>query len=125
MSNSIEIKKVLQVNLPESTDTENLFFTEDGGIYITSMDGNLVKCGADKPKTIEITLSVADWEDNKQTQVVNDINAGDTIIVSPTPASLEKYGEFGVYASEQGNGTITFSCKTVPAEKLIAQVVKL
>lgn len=67
-------------------------------------------------------LTVAGWSNNQQTVSVTGVTANNTVIVSPAPASVSDYGTAGIYASAQANGTLTFTCTTVPTTAVSVNV---
>lgn len=69
------------------------------------------------------TLASANWENS--TQTVNVIGMTGTVIVwvSPTPTSISSYGASGVCCSSQANGTLTFTCTSVPLSDLTVNIV--
>ena len=48
-----------------------------------------------------------------------------TMNVTPDPASLELYGECGVYCSAQASNKLTFKCKEKPGSNLTVNVMIL
>lgn len=69
------------------------------------------------------TLAVADWSSNTQTINVTGVTATNTVIVSPTPVSAEDYATAGVLCTNQGAGTLTFTCQSTPANDLTVNIV--
>ena len=69
-----------------------------------------------------ITLTVADWSNNQQTISVTGVTASNTVIVSPTPASVSDYGTAGIYCSAQASGALTFTCTAVPTAAVTVNV---
>lgn len=69
-------------------------------------------------KAVKVTLPASDWSSLKTiTVAVEGVTDNTPIFVVPY-ASLENikaYGESYIYASETGNGTVTFTCETVPS----------
>lgn len=72
-----------------------------------------------------VTLSVLSWEDCHQRVAVEGLTAEDIVFVSPAPTSISVYSEAGIYAAEQGAGSLTFACETVPDSDLTVNVVIL
>ena len=73
--------------------------------------------------SISVTLTTANWSSNTQTVNVAGVTASNAVIVSSAPASYLSYGEFGVYCSAQGAGTLTFTCDSAPDVNLIVNVL--
>ena len=69
------------------------------------------------------TLVAANWSSNTQTISVTGVTATNTVIVSPTPVSAEDYADAGVLCTNQGAGTLTFTCQTTPANDLTINIV--
>ena len=72
---------------------------------------------------LTVTLTVAGWSDNSQTVTASGVTASNAVVVSPTPDSYLSYGEFGVYCSAQGAGTLTFTCDSAPDVNLTVNVL--
>lgn len=82
--------------------------------------------------SVTATLAASSWVGKVQSVsvsgVVSDASKMD-IYVSPAPSSSnhEKYAEYGVRATGQGSGVVTFACEEVPSVNLtvnIAVIVK-
>ena len=71
------------------------------------------------------TLAVADWSNNTQTVNVTGVTATNVVFVSPAPASAADYASAGIVCTAQGNGTLSFSCTTVPSNAITVNVVCL
>lgn len=76
-------------------------------------------------KTASATLVAANWSSNKQTVSVPGVTASNTVVVVPAPASHTAYSNAAVYCSEQGAGTLTFTCSKTPTAALTANVLIL
>lgn len=74
-----------------------------------------------------VTLTTVGWDATTKLQTVNitGMTNAKVCIISPTPASFVSYGESGVYASAQGQGTLTFVCEEIPSVDLTVNVVML
>lgn len=72
---------------------------------------------------VTVTLTVAGWSNNQQSQSAVNVTADNIVWVSPTPASFDAYTEAGIRAIAQGAGTITFQCTTVPTVEITVEVV--
>lgn len=75
-----------------------------------------------KHVTVTAELPASSWSELSQTVSVTGVTAGNTVVVSPAPASTEAWGKAGVYASAQADGTLTFACKKAPAGALTANI---
>lgn len=73
--------------------------------------------------TITVTLTAAGWSSNEQTVSATWVTASNTVIVSPAPSSIGDYADWGVYASAQGSGTLTFSCDEEPTSDITVNVL--
>lgn len=80
---------------------------------------------AAKSQTKTASLTVAGWDSSAKTQTVSvaGVTANSNIIVTPAPASYEAWGAAGIRATAQADGTVTFTCDTVPAEAITAQIL--
>lgn len=83
------------------------------------------KCGR---KSYTVVLRVSGWSGKLQvvsaSGVLEDKNACD-VFASPIESDREKYSEFGVRCTDQGNNTLTFTCDNIPDENLEVAVVIL
>ena len=88
--------------------------------------GGTLIAPAGNDKTI-ITLLAANWDAETLTNTVSNkmITAEVDIIISPVPEFFDAYGNAGVRAVTQAEGSITFKCKTVPTEDLNVQLLFL
>lgn len=75
-------------------------------------------------QTVVVTLNSADWNtDTLSITVTVAFMTPDLMVwVAPVPASFNDYGDSRVYASEQGNGTLTFKCESIPGANLQVNV---
>lgn len=79
-----------------------------------------------KPKAHKITLTVAGWDGTAKTQTVNTsyVTANNIVTVSPaTKASADVWADSEVFCTEQGNGTLKFTCTDVPTADISVNVV--
>lgn len=83
------------------------------------------KCGR---KSDTVVLRTAGWSGKLQvvsaSGVLEDKNACD-VFASPIESDREKYSEFGVRCTDQGNNTLTFTCDNIPDANLEVAVVIL
>ena len=103
----------------------------DGSDPITLQTGNYGNKTVTKEKlasgatytSIEVALTTVNWSSNTQTVNVAGVTASNAVVVSASPASYLSYGEFGVYCSAQGAGTLTFTCDSTPDVNLTVNVL--
>lgn len=85
--------------------------------------GDLSTGKQDKITSTTATLTVAGWSDNTQTVLVSGLTTAHKVIVSPAPANHEAYASAGIYCLLQNNGSLTFTCKTVPESALTVNIM--
>lgn len=75
-------------------------------------------------QTVVVTLNSAEWNtDTLSITVTVDFMTPDMMVwVAPVPASFVDYGDSRIYASEQGAGTLTFKCESIPGANLQVNV---
>ena len=73
--------------------------------------------------TATASLTVEGWSENSQTVSVAGVTATNIVWVAPAPASNDVYGSAGIRATAQAEGTLTFTCTTVPTEAVTVNVV--
>lgn len=75
-------------------------------------------------QTVVVTLNSSEWNtDTLSITVTVDFMTPDLMVwVAPVPASFVDYGDSRVYASEQGAGTLTFKCESIPGANLQVNV---
>ena len=94
----------------------------DGSAPITVYDSTKQP----RHKTLSLTLAAATWsESNTYTVTATGVTAGNTVIVSPAPASFEAWCEAEVRCTAQGADSLTFTAADKPAADLTAQVLIL
>ena len=81
-----------------------------------------------KPSIVQITLTASAWnsENKTQTVAVSGVSADENAqLITPTPvtSSQTAYYESGILCTGQAVDSLTFTCKTVPAEDLAVYVV--
>lgn len=69
-----------------------------------------------------VLLTAAGWAGNAQTVTANGVNADNTVVVSPAPASYTAYAEGAVRCTAQGSNSLTFTCDDVPAGNITVNV---
>lgn len=78
------------------------------------------------PQAVTITLTSANWDSTTKTQTVNNykVKTMSAVIVSPaTKASADIWAESEVFCTEQGNGTLKFTCSEIPTADISVNVV--
>ena len=70
-----------------------------------------------------VNLSASGWSNKQQTVNVSGVTTNNLVIAEYAPSSKDAWSGAGIYASSQGNGTITFTCDTVPSVQVSAVVV--
>lgn len=84
------------------------------------------KLAADaKSKGVAIVLTAGGWANNTQNVSVEGVTADNNVLVSAAPASREAWTNAEIYCSAQAAGSLTFTCGSVPAENVTANVVIL
>lgn len=73
--------------------------------------------------TTTVTLTSGGWSNNTQTVSVAGVSSSSLVEVSPAPTSFDNYVNAGILCTAQGAGTLTFTCKTVPANNITVNVV--
>ena len=76
------------------------------------------------PRTV--TLTSANWDSATKAQTVNadGVTTTNIVTVSPaTKASADIWAESGVFCTEQGDGTLKFTCVDVPTADISVNVV--
>lgn len=71
-----------------------------------------------------VVLNASSWSSGALTQSVSCsiVTASNIVWVAPA-GSIASYGKNGVYASAQGDGTLTFTCTTVPQDTYTVNIV--
>ena len=76
---------------------------------------------------VSVTLTASGWNANTKTQTVSvsGVTATGNLIITAAPDSYMAYAKAGVRCTAQGEGTLTFSCETVPTEDVAANALLL
>ena len=69
------------------------------------------------------TLAASDWSGNAQIADVSGATTGNIVMVAPAPDSFEAYADASIRCIAQGEGTLTFSCESVPSVDVAVNVV--
>lgn len=94
-------------------------------VCLCSSSAILWKCGAAHSKGygVQVPLPAAGWSNHQQTVYVDGVTADANAIVTYDPSSKAAWEAAGIYASAQGDGTITFTCTTDPSVAVNANVL--
>lgn len=107
----------------------NMNGQEIKGLNAPTSDDEAVNWGSvkdlGKVSSVAVTLAAGGWVNNLQTVSVGGLTADAAVIVSADPRNHAAYVEAGVYCYEQGDGTLTFQCKDIPAISLSVSVIIL
>lgn len=137
MANKIQIKRGAASKLPTLDVGEPGFTTDTKRLYIGSSSGNVAianksevdevdsKANAKQAKfrALTATLSVSGWASNTQQVSIQNLQPSDLVQVAPAPAAVDAYAAAGIICTEQAEGKLTFTCKTVPTESINVHVV--
>ena len=118
---TIDDSNKINVNMTKSTpaDIEQESRNNPNTLFFTAGDPG----GSSNISTTTLTLLSNDWDASlEQTINVQDITANTVLLVSPQPSDIAAYAYFGVYASAQSTGTITFTCGAVPDTDIVVNV---
>lgn len=69
------------------------------------------------------------WIEDQQTGVISQtitvqgVTPTNVVIVSPSALSAEDYAMAGIFCVNQGNDTLTFTCKTIPSVDITLTVI--
>lgn len=107
-----------------TNNTESIGTVQSG---LATAEGEIAVLQTDKQNKINtttVTLNSSDWNtDTLSITVSVDFITPDSLVwVTPAPASFTDYGDSRVYASEQGSGTLTFKCESIPGANLQVNV---
>lgn len=75
-----------------------------------------------------VVLTVSGWSENTQTVSVPGVVANQNaqaVVTAAVPASLKDYQENFIQLTEQGDGTLTFTCEYVPIKSIAVNVLIL
>lgn len=75
------------------------------------------------PTSLELTIPVSSWVDNKATITVTGMNATKTVICEPV--TIEVYSKHNVKLTEQDTNTLVFTADTVPTAEVTVKVVHM
>ena len=93
---------------------------------LSTVEGEVAAISANKNNklnAITVTLTVAGWASNTQSVSASNVTADNIVWVSPAPASFDAYGKAGIRATAQADGTLTFTCTSVPTVEITVEVV--
>ncbi len=127
-TSAINVNKASIETVDGRVDTANTAISKNAS-DITAM-GTRVTALETTVKTIPkiqqatVVLNASSWSSSALTQSVSCsiVTASNIVWVAPA-GSIASYGKNGVYASAQGDGTITFTCTTVPQDTYTVNIV--
>lgn len=95
---------------------------------ISTIQGEVAVLQTDKQNmitAITVSLTADGWDASALTQTVSasNVTASNIVWVSPAPTSFDAYGKAGVRATAQADGSITFTCASIPASDLNVEVI--
>ena len=76
-----------------------------------------------KPTSTTATLLSNGWSNGEQTVNVSGVTATNDVFVSIAPSSMEDASASQIYCSAQGNGTLTFVCKSEPSNDISVNIM--
>lgn len=111
-------------NQAPAINADNLNKIEDGIFNNDAAVSNLTTEVGKKTVSyaMQTTLTVAGWTGGSQTVNVEHVTATNTIIVSPIPAHQDNYSSAGILCTEQGDGTLKFTCTSDPTAEITVNV---
>ena len=116
--------------LTHCSEAQAVFWHESYGIVTETL---MLPIGNMRSRSINIayipctvTLTSANWDSVTKAQTVNanEVTTTNIVIVSPsTKASADIWAESEVFCTEQGDGTLKFTCTYVPTSDITVSVV--
>lgn len=97
--------------------------TDEKAGCLTAADYSRFGGKQDRLVTKEITLLSAGWMSGSQAVVVDGMKTDSIVWVAPIPADQDEYGNDGIKATAQGEGTLTFTAKNTPVVDVKVNVV--
>lgn len=116
---------IADLDRPNATDLYGTVALANGGTGATTAESARANLGAVALTAVAVTLAADGWADNQQTVTVTGVTADEEnchVIPTPAPASRNAYAEAGICCSVQGDGTLTFTCESVPSEAITVNV---
>lgn len=104
------------------TETDPVFLTS-AAHGISSSDISAWNAKQSALGTLTVTLTVVGWSSDAQTVTATGVTSSNTVIVSPSPSSMEDYTDAGIVCTAQGTNTLTFECDTTPSSAIDVNVV--
>ena len=111
---TIDTQNKINVNMTKSTPANIEQESRDNPNVLFFTEGHPGGCGSGLYTSTVILTSLGWDSNNEQTVSVSDITADSGILVSPAPAYIEYYANYGVYAIGQATNSITFKCGEIP-----------
>ena len=75
------------------------------------------------PKSMAVNIAVSDWSNGTCTKSVSGISADSDLVITPDASSAETVVDYGVICTSQGEGTLTFTCESVPDSSIIFKIL--
>lgn len=70
-----------------------------------------------------VTITTDSWQNNEATLQMPDVKEDSILWVGPAPDSYDAYRASVIRATAQGEGTLTFACKSVPQVDINVEVI--
>ena len=93
----------------------------EGQVLTKTADGEAWK-DAPEPTYTTVTIAVSDWSSLTATKSVDDVTQASVIFCSADPSCEIVASDAHVYCSGQGDGTLTFSCVSVPESDVVMNI---
>lgn len=76
------------------------------------------------PRSVTTTLTSSGWSDNKQTVNISGVTSDTIVFISPDPdeSNYATYNDNAIRCISKGEGTLTFSCESVPSTDLLVEI---
>ena len=72
---------------------------------------------------VSVSITVGSWSSNTATVTVSGVTSTNTVIVAPTPASVDDYAFSGIKCTTQGTNSLTFTCGITPTSTIGVNVL--
>lgn len=93
----------------------------DGQVLTKTADGEAWE-DVQEPTYTTVTIAVSDWSILTATKNVEDVTQDSVIFCSADPSCEIVASDAHVYCSAQGDGTLTFSCVSVPESEVVMNI---
>lgn len=109
----------------ESDGEGHLVLKRHNAFEVTIDGGKLHDKDIATIETATITLSVNNWTDNTQIVSVSIVTSDCIIIISPAPDSQDEYSSCGIKCTSQSDGSLVFSCNSIPSINIDVNIVTI